>query len=135
MGFCQDEKVIFRYIFTLKLIIVIKGVVILEKEFDYAALMDEICRLDERFSFLQFSYLTESAMGRGVPMLSLGEGEKQIYYVGAHHGAERITSAVLIRFADELCTIVEKGGLAFGKDFEFVLKTRKIRIIPMLTAS
>ena len=85
----------------------------MEKEFDYTSLMDEVYRLANEYPFLKFSYLTESAMGRAIPMLSLGTGEKQIYYIGAHHGAERITSAVLIKFVDELCKTVARGTVIF----------------------
>ena len=104
----------------------------MEKEFDYTLLMDEVYRLANEYPFLKFSYLTESAMGRAIPMLSLGMGEKQIYYIGAHHGAERITSAVLIKFVDELCKTVARGAVIFGMDLNFIMKTRTLRIIPML---
>ncbi|MBE6680043.1 MAG: peptidase M14 [Ruminococcaceae bacterium] len=104
----------------------------MEKEFDYAALMCEVRRLANRFSFLNFSYLTESEAGRAIPMLSLGVGKKQIYYIGAHHGAERITSAVLIKFISEFCNFLARGATAFGTDLEYVLQTRTIRIVPML---
>lgn len=104
----------------------------MEKEFDYTALMSEVRRLADDYSFLKFSYLTESLMGRAIPLLTLGEGEKQIYYIGTHHGAERITSAVLMKFVFELCKLVKDGLSAFGMDFNYVLQTRTIRIIPML---
>ena len=104
----------------------------MEKEFDYAALMGEVRRLADKYAFLQFSYLTESEGGRAIPILSLGEGKKQIYYVGAHHGAERITAALLMKFASEFCDFLASGVWIFGINLEYVLQTRTIRIIPML---
>lgn len=104
----------------------------MEKEFDYAALMSEIRRLADEFSFLQFSYLTESTMGRAIPLLTLGEGEKQIYYIGTHHGAERITSAVLIKFVWEFCKLAAAGAVIFGMNLDYIMQTRTLRIIPML---
>lgn len=104
----------------------------LKKEFDYSALMDCVRILSEKYDFLKFSYLTESVMGKGIPMLSIGEGEKQIYYVGAHHGAERITAAVLIKFIYEFCALAKIGATAFGINLEYIMKSRTIYIIPML---
>lgn len=105
---------------------------ILKSEFDYTALMSGVRVLAERYDFLQFSYLTESVMGRGIPRLTLGSGDKKIYYIGAHHGAERITAAVLVKFVNDFCGYVKNRAAVFGTDTEYLLKTRTIHVIPML---
>ncbi|MBQ4556144.1 MAG: hypothetical protein IJA60_00670 [Clostridia bacterium] len=104
----------------------------LKKEFDYDALMECVRKLSEKHSFLQFSYLTESVMGKGIPMLTLGAGKKEIYYVGAHHGAERITAAVLICFLNDFCALASAGATVFGMNLEYIMKSRTLHIIPML---
>ena len=105
---------------------------ILKKEFDYNVLMDGVRLLAEKYDFLRFSYLTESVMGKGIPLLSIGSGEKFVYYIGTHHGAERITAAVLLKFISEFCGFFEKNTAVFGMNLEYILKTRTIHIIPML---
>ena len=104
----------------------------LKKEFDYAALMRTVRVLAECYDFLGFSYLTESVLGRGVPMITVGEGEKQIFYIGAHHGAERITSAVLIKFVAEFCAHAKRGTAVCGMNLNYIMKSRTLCIIPML---
>ena len=104
----------------------------MEKEFDYAVLMQNVREIAEKYEFLEFSYLGESVMGKGIPLLSLGKGEKQIFYIGAHHGAERITSAVLIKFVKEFCKILNAEAYIFGMNLEYILQTRTLRVIPML---
>lgn len=104
----------------------------LGNEFDYAALMNCVYALADEYEFLNFSYLTESVMGRGIPILSLGEGEKQIFYIGAHHGAERITSAVLIRFIIEFCSLIKQDASFDGINLKYIMKSRTLVIIPML---
>ena len=104
----------------------------MEKEFDYAKLIDSVCVLASKFPFLKFEYLTESFMGRAIPLLTLGSGKKNIYYVGAHHGAERITSAVLVKFLNEFCAAAKSDNSVFGMNFDYLLKTRTLIIIPML---
>ena len=101
-------------------------------EFDYAALMQSVRTLSDRYPFLQFSYLTESVMGKGIPLLRLGEGEKEIYYIGTHHGAERITAALLIRFLFEFCALVKNGYPVLGMNVAYILKSRSLFFVPML---
>ena len=104
----------------------------LKTEFDYSALMRSVRVLSECYGFLGFSYLTESIMGRGIPLITVGEGKKQIFYVGAHHGAERITAAVLIKFIAEFAAHAKRGSAVCGMDPNYIMKTRTLYIIPML---
>ena len=67
---------------------------LIRSDFDYDAMMQCAWLLSAEYPFLGFGYLGESAAGRGIPRFSLGEGKKEIYYIGVHHGAERITGAV-----------------------------------------
>ena len=69
---------------------------LIRSDFDYDAMMQCAWLLSAEYPFLGFGYLGESAAGRGIPRFSLGEGKKEIYYIGVHHGAERITGAVLV---------------------------------------
>ena len=105
---------------------------ITDGRFDYAALMQGVRILSDRYPFLQFSYLTESVMGKGIPILRLGEGEKELYYIGTHHGAERITGALLLRFLCEFCTLAEGGHAIFGMNLAYILKSRSLFFIPVL---
>ena len=104
----------------------------LKCEFDYAALMRCIRVLADCYDFLGFAYLTETAMGRGIPLIKLGEGKKNIFYIGAHHGAERITAAVLVKFLAEFCAHVKRGSAVCGMNPEYITKTRTLYIVPML---
>ncbi len=105
---------------------------ILGGSFDHAALMQGVRMLSETYPFLQFSYLTESVLGRGIPLLRLGEGEKELYYIGAHHGAERITGALLLRFLFEFCALAAGGNVVFGMNLAYILKSRSLFFIPVL---
>ena len=50
---------------------------ILRSDFDYDALMQCAWLLSAEYPFLGFNYLGESAVGRGIPLFSLGEGKKE----------------------------------------------------------
>lgn len=101
-------------------------------DFDYDTLMRCAHLLAAAYPFLGFGYLGESAAGRGIPHFTLGTGKKEIYYIGVHHGAERITGAVLMRFLAALCAAVARGAVCFGVNLDYLLRSRTLCVLPML---
>ena len=73
--------------------------------FDHAALMERVHILADRYPFATLSYIGSSILDRAIPILHIGEGERRVLYVGAHHGMEWITSLVLVHFLEELCDL------------------------------
>ncbi|MBE6545978.1 MAG: peptidase M14 [Ruminococcaceae bacterium] len=103
-----------------------------EKPMDYGQMMKVINDIAERYSFCSISYLGESIMGRGIPVISLGEGKKASLYVGAHHGMEWITTLVLLRFIREYCALYQSKSSLFGLSLPYFFSSRTIHIVPML---
>lgn len=101
-------------------------------KFDYSALIECAWILSKNYEFLQFSYLTESIMGRAIPMFRVGEGAKEFYYIGAHHGAEGITGALLMRFLGELAELAERHGTLMGVNLDYILRSRSLYFVPVL---
>lgn len=88
--------------------------------------------LSQRYSFLGITSLGESILGKSIPLVTLGEGKKAVLYVGAHHGMEWLTSALLLRFINELCEAYSRGGKLFGYSMNYLFATRTLYIVPML---
>ncbi len=100
---------------------------------DYENLMNSAQALSDRYPFLSVTYMGTSILGRGIPMLSIGEGrQKGVMYVGCHHGMEWITSAVLLKFIGELCESVLHGRKTYGINTAHMLRSRTVHVIPQL---
>ena len=99
---------------------------------DYEYMMKAVEGLADRFGFLSVSYVGTSVMGRGIPMLSIGEGERQYFYVNGHGADEWRTAAVLIRWVEEYCSVLEKKGRIFRFGSEYLFRNRNIAVVPML---
>ena len=100
---------------------------------DYENLMNSVQFLSDRYPFLAVTYMGTSILGRGIPMLSIGDGsQKSVLYVGCHHGMEWITTAILLRFANELCEAIATGRRMYSVNLPNVLRTRTLHIIPQL---
>ena len=100
--------------------------------FDHQQLMDTLNHLTMRYPSLGIGYLGESILGKGIPLITLGEGKKSVLYVGAHHSMEWITSILLTRFLNEFWELEHRNGSVYGYSIRELCKHYTFYIIPML---
>ena len=81
------------------------------KYFDYENLEKSILELQSKYDFVEVNTLTQSILGKRIPRITLGKGKKSVIYIGAHHGMEWITSALLMKFASDFCDEYKNGSL------------------------
>ncbi len=86
----------------------------------------------ERYPSFHVSYLGESMLGKKIPLITLGKGKKSVLYIGAHHGMEWITSAILLKFSNEYCQMLDANGYVGHTSVSYLNSSRSIQIIPML---
>jgi len=99
---------------------------------DAAARVALIDELEREYPALSHETLGRSVLGREIPLLRLGEGATHVLYVGAHHGAEGMTAAFLLRFLSEFLTAHRAGRSIEGIDPVFLLSVRTLWIVPAL---
>lgn len=100
--------------------------------FDHQALMDALNHAAMCHGDIEIGYLGESILGKGIPLITLGHGKKEILYVGAHHGMEWITSVLLVRFLKELWEASSHSQNVYKLSLEQLLKSYTLYVIPML---
>lgn len=84
-----------------------------------------------RYPFVHSSTIGSSFFGEEIPLLRIGEG-LPILYIGGHHGMESITAALLLRFAEDLCRAIEEKSAVCGVNASYLLRHRRICILPLL---
>ena len=94
-----------------------------------AAVLDELAG---EYPILSRGLLGRSILGREIPLLRLGEGGTHLLYVGAHHGAEGMTAAFLLRFLSEFLSFHRAGRSTEGVDPAYLLSVRTLWIVPAL---
>ncbi len=94
--------------------------------------MSELKAIDSKSEHITVKAVGRSYRGREIPMVSIGKGEKKVLYVGAHHGAEGITSALLLEYIKEVSALLREGKRIGGVDRELFVNTRRVDIVPML---
>lgn len=99
---------------------------------DHTLMMMCLDEFAQRYSNVEITYLGDSMMGRSIPIITLGSGDREAIYIGAHHGMESVTSAVLLMFINEYCENLLNNSKVFTGSALSVDANRKIHIIPML---
>ncbi len=83
------------------------------KEVGYGEMTEETEKLKKECAVEVFFHRKKSVRGREISCLSLGSGRKSVLFVGVHHGMERITAALALKFA---CDIAD--GAIWGDETE-----------------
>ena len=91
-----------------------------------------ILQLVQRYPGLRSQVLTDTAFGRQVRTLVMGEGERQVLFTAAHHANEWITALVLLKFAEELAQAAEDNARIYGIEARNILRAATITMVPMV---
>ena len=98
-----------------------------------AALCDEtILALTQAYPFCRSELLTQTAFGKPVRTLVIGEGPRRVLYTAAHHANEWITTPVLLKFVEEFAEAIQNGGTIDGLDAGQLAKEVTIYTVPMV---
>lgn len=91
-----------------------------------------ILELVNTYPFLRTEVLTQTAYGRNLRTLVIGNGTRKVIYSAAHHANEWITTPVILKFVEEYAEALAAGGEIFGvKASELAAKTT-IYTVPMV---
>ena len=91
-----------------------------------------ILELVKTYPFLRTELLTETAFGRKIRTLVIGNGPRKVIYSAAHHANEWITTPVLLKFAEEFAEAIENDGEIFGIRAKELFETATIYMVPMV---
>jgi len=66
--------------------------------YDYDKLQRDVKMLTDNYDIIEVFGIGQSVMGKEIPCLKIGKGEKKLLLSGAYHGLEYLTSAFLVKF-------------------------------------
>lgn len=91
-----------------------------------------ILELVKTYPFLRTELLTETAFGRKIRTIVIGNGPRKVLYSAAHHANEWITTPILLKFAEEFAEAIQNGKPIFGIDAKKLADTVTISMVPMV---
>ena len=96
----------------------------------YSRLIEDIEKIkDDRVEVFSTG---SSLMGRDIPCIKAGEGEKKLFIAGAYHGLEYLTSALIMHFLSCYLKSVKTVTDIFGYDAESLFRDVTLLAVPMV---
>lgn len=102
------------------------------REYDYTELSADVRSIKEKYPFIEVSTAGVSTEGRNLYVLRLGKGGHQVFYNGAHHALEWITSLLLMQFVDDYARSYINGVRLRGYSVRNLFAHSSIYIMPMV---
>ena len=99
---------------------------------DYASLLEAMVKLRSEYSdTLKLFIPGKSVLGKDIPMLTMGNGEKKALVVGGIHAREHLTTKYLLRCIEDYSYALEKGdGIFGGYDLKALFEEYTVYVIP-----
>lgn len=92
----------------------------------------DLDNLISTYSFLDVFSIGKSVLGNDLYCIRLGIGKKQVFYSGAYHANEWITSPVLMKFIRDFCEAYKSNSTIYGYSALDIFKNTSIYIVPMV---
>lgn len=91
-----------------------------------------ISQLTQTYPFCRSETLTNTAFGRPVQTLVIGNGPRKVLYTAAHHANEWITALVLLKFAEDFAQAITESGTIGGMDARTLSDAATIYMVPLV---
>ena len=88
--------------------------------------------LKARYPFLRGGSAGNSVMGKRLSYLRIGTGPAEVFFNGAHHANEWITSPLLARFAEAYAAAVSSGESLDGRKASALFSRTTLFLLPMV---
>jgi g-D-glutamyl-meso-diaminopimelate peptidase len=100
--------------------------------YTYEIMQRDIEGLVARYPFIETGVAGKSVLGQNLYYIKLGRGENQVFYNGAHHALEWITSPLLMKFIENFSKAYADGTTIKGYNVRDIWSRSTIYLIPMV---
>ncbi len=87
---------------------------------------------EQKFPFLVQGNIGYSALGKNIRYLKFGNGKKQVFYSASIHANEWITSVLLMKFTENLCSAYLNNSTIGGYPANYLFNQVSLFIVPMV---
>lgn len=100
--------------------------------YSYLLLQFVVRGMKARYPFITLSSVGKTVMGKEQYLLTIGSGNKQVFYNGAFHANEWITAPLLLRFLEEYAYQYSVGGAIGNVRASDIYRETTISFVPMV---
>lgn len=106
--------------------------IVKKRAYTYECMLEDIDKLTAAFPFLNVTTIGKSVLEKEIYAISIGQGANEVTYNASHHGAEWITSLVLMKFIEDYSVHIIRGKDFRGFSPHHIFDSTTIYIIPMV---
>lgn len=104
----------------------------MESFYSYQKLKNDLYNMKKEFPFLEMGSIGKSVLGKEILYIKIGVGKKKIFYSGAYHANEWITSPLLVKFAKEYALRYVKNIKMLNVNSRQLFENTCLYIVPMI---
>lgn len=108
------------------------GVLMEDFNFSSNTVYENLNSLRATYPFLEVGSAGRSVLGKDIPYVRVGRGQKEVFYSAAIHANEWITSIILLEFLYEYCAAIQSNGTIWGFSARRLFETVSIYIMPIV---
>jgi g-D-glutamyl-meso-diaminopimelate peptidase len=101
-------------------------------DYTYDIMKRDLEGLKARYPFIQVASAGKSELGKELYYVKLGNGPNKVFYNGAHHGIEWITSVLLMKFIENFSKAYASGQKIEGYNVQDIWNKSSIYVMPMV---
>lgn len=101
-------------------------------DYTYTIMRMNLEGLKARYPFIEVGAAGNSVLGKNLYYIRLGSGPNHVFYNGAHHAIEWITSPLLMKFTENFLRAYARGESIRGYNIRDIWARSSIYIIPMV---
>lgn len=100
--------------------------------FSSNVIYENLASLRSTYPFLRIGSAGKSVLGKDIPYVRIGRGQKEVFYSAAIHANEWITSILLLEFMHEYCTAIQNNSTIWGFSARRLFESVSIYIMPIV---
>lgn len=108
------------------------GVLMEDFIFSSDVVYENLSTLKATYPFLQTGSAGKSVLGKNIPYVRIGRGQKEVFYSASIHANEWITSILLLEFMYEYCAAIQNNSTIWGFSARRLFESVSIYIIPIV---
>ncbi|MBR2241019.1 MAG: M14 family metallocarboxypeptidase [Clostridia bacterium] len=104
----------------------------MEEGYTYLKLQSDIQELKSLYPFLEIGTIGYSVLGKAIPYIRIGIGQKEVFYNAAIHANEWITAPVLMRFIEDYAAQYAINGKLNQFSARQLFNAVSLYVVPMV---
>ena len=100
--------------------------------YTYAVMINDLEKLKNKYPFLEKGLIGYTVLGKPIPYVRMGTGEKEVLYAASFHANEWITTVILMKFIEDFLAAYENRTDIYNQNANDIFKNTSIYIVPMV---